>query len=121
MHSPVHGSVQGFGTVHGKYSSRSSAAGQHLRGLLGLFAGGMIRVRNNRDRRKTVQGTQEGDVLFIAKIEAEDGATVTFDKVLAVTNEGNFTFGKLLCRKHQRVGENIADAASQRRSDRLQV
>lgn len=37
---------------------------------------------------------QEGDVLFIEKIEAEDGAAVTFDKVLAVSSEGNVTFGK---------------------------
>lgn len=39
---------------------------------------------------------QEGDVLFIEKIEAEDGATVTFDKVLAVSSEGSVTFGKPL-------------------------
>ena len=39
---------------------------------------------------------QEGDVLFIEKIEAEDGATVTFDKVLAVSSEGSVTFGRPL-------------------------
>lgn len=39
---------------------------------------------------------QEGDVLFVEKIDAEDGSTVTFDKVLAVSNEGNVTFGKPL-------------------------
>ncbi|MGI6668873.1 MAG: 50S ribosomal protein L21 [Acetivibrionales bacterium] len=39
---------------------------------------------------------QEGDVLFIEKIDAEDGAEITFDKVLAVSNEGNVTFGKPL-------------------------
>ena len=39
---------------------------------------------------------QEGDVLFIEKLDAEDGATVTFDKVLAVSSEGNVTFGKPL-------------------------
>jgi len=37
---------------------------------------------------------QEGDVLFLEKINAEDGATVTFDKVLAVSSEGNVTFGR---------------------------
>lgn len=39
---------------------------------------------------------QEGDVLFIEKIDAEDGAEITFDKVLAVSSEGNVTFGKPL-------------------------
>ncbi|CAH1057957.1 MULTISPECIES: 50S ribosomal protein L21 [Paenibacillus] len=36
---------------------------------------------------------QEGDVLFIEKLEAEDGASVTFDRVLAVSNEGGLTAG----------------------------
>ncbi len=39
---------------------------------------------------------QEGDVVFVEKLDAEDGATVTFDKVLAVSNEGNVIFGKPL-------------------------
>lgn len=39
---------------------------------------------------------QEGDVVFVEKLEAEDGTIVTFDKVLAVSNEGNVTFGKPL-------------------------
>lgn len=39
---------------------------------------------------------QEGDIVFIEKLEAEDGAAVTFDKVLAVSNEGSVTFGKPL-------------------------
>lgn len=39
---------------------------------------------------------QEGDVVFVEKIEAEDGTVVTFDKVLAISNEGNVTFGKPL-------------------------
>ncbi len=39
---------------------------------------------------------QEGDVVFVEKIEAEDGTLVTFDKVLAISNEGNVTFGKPL-------------------------
>lgn len=39
---------------------------------------------------------QEGDVVFVEKIEAEDGAVLTFDKVLAISNEGNVTFGKPL-------------------------
>lgn len=39
---------------------------------------------------------QEGDVVFIEKLEAEEGAAVTFDKVLAISNEGNVTFGQPL-------------------------
>jgi len=39
---------------------------------------------------------QEGDVVFIEKLEAEDGAEVVFDKVLAVSGEGRLTFGKPL-------------------------
>lgn len=39
---------------------------------------------------------QEGDVVFIEKLDVEDGAAVTFDKVLAVSSEGNITFGKPL-------------------------
>ncbi|MCG8538893.1 MAG: 50S ribosomal protein L21 [Clostridia bacterium] len=36
---------------------------------------------------------QEGDTLFIEKIEAATGETVSFDKVLAVSNEGNLSVG----------------------------
>ncbi len=39
---------------------------------------------------------QEGDVVFVEKLDAEDGAVVTFDKVLAVSSEGSVTFGKPL-------------------------
>ena len=39
---------------------------------------------------------QEGDVVFVEKLEAEDGTVVTFDKVLAISDEGNVTFGKPL-------------------------
>ncbi len=39
---------------------------------------------------------QEGDVVFIEKLDAEDGEIVNFDKVLAVSIEGNVTFGKPL-------------------------
>ena len=35
----------------------------------------------------------EGDTLFIEKLEAEAGAAITFDKVLAVLNDGSATFG----------------------------
>ena len=35
----------------------------------------------------------EGDVLFIEKLNAEAGETVTFDKVLAVVFEDSQTFG----------------------------
>ena len=35
----------------------------------------------------------EGDTLFIEKLEVEAGAKVTFDKVLAVSNDAGFTAG----------------------------
>ena len=35
----------------------------------------------------------EGDVLFIEKLEAEAGETITFDQVLAVLNGESATFG----------------------------
>lgn len=36
---------------------------------------------------------QEGDVVFIEKLTAEEGSAVTFDKVLAVSKEGAVSFG----------------------------
>ena len=39
---------------------------------------------------------QEGDVIFIEKIDAGDGTEVTFDRVLAVSSEGSMAFGKPL-------------------------
>ncbi|ADM71460.1 50S ribosomal protein L21 [Paenibacillus sp. SEL3] len=36
---------------------------------------------------------QEGDVLFIEKLEANDGETVTFDRVLAVSGDNGLTAG----------------------------
>ncbi|MDK2799419.1 MAG: large subunit ribosomal protein [Clostridiales bacterium] len=36
---------------------------------------------------------QEGDVLFIEKLTAEEGSTVKFDKVLAVSKDGVMNFG----------------------------
>lgn len=36
---------------------------------------------------------QEGDVLFIEKLEAGDGESVTFDRVLAVSQENGLTIG----------------------------
>ena len=35
----------------------------------------------------------EGDVLFIEKLEAEAGETVTFDQVLVILGENEATFG----------------------------
>ena len=35
----------------------------------------------------------EGDVIFIEKLEAEAGATITFDRVLAVIDEDNSKIG----------------------------
>lgn len=39
---------------------------------------------------------QEGDVVFVEKLEAEEGAAVVFDKVLALSDAGNVTFGQPL-------------------------
>ena len=36
---------------------------------------------------------QAGDTIFVEKLGAEDGSTVTFDKVLAVGEEGNVKVG----------------------------
>lgn len=36
---------------------------------------------------------KEGDVIFIEKIEGENGAEISFDNVLAVGGEGTFTPG----------------------------
>lgn len=36
---------------------------------------------------------QEGDVVFIEKLFADEGSDFTFDKVLAVSDEGKLTFG----------------------------
>jgi large subunit ribosomal protein L21 len=37
----------------------------------------------------------QGDVLYLEKLDMEDGATVTFDKVLAIMNDdGTATIGK---------------------------
>ncbi|MCX7711614.1 MAG: 50S ribosomal protein L21 [Clostridia bacterium] len=36
---------------------------------------------------------QEGDVVFIEKLVADEGSVVTFDKVLAVSKENDVTFG----------------------------
>ena len=35
----------------------------------------------------------EGDVIFVEKLNVEDGETVTFDKVLAVVDEDESRFG----------------------------
>ena len=35
----------------------------------------------------------QGDTLFIEKLEAEAGAEITFDQVLAILNEDQATFG----------------------------
>ena len=34
-----------------------------------------------------------GDVIYVEKLDAEADSTITFDKVLAVGEEGNVTFG----------------------------
>lgn len=39
---------------------------------------------------------QEGDVVFVEKLTVEEGSTVNFDKVLAVSKEGTVNFGSPL-------------------------
>ena len=36
----------------------------------------------------------EGDVIFVEKLEGDAGSTISFDKVLAVVDGENATFGK---------------------------
>jgi len=36
---------------------------------------------------------QEGDVIFVDRLDSEENSTVSFDKVLAVSDEGNMSFG----------------------------
>jgi large subunit ribosomal protein L21 len=35
----------------------------------------------------------EGDVIFVEKLEVEEGSTITFDKVLAVSTDAGFKAG----------------------------
>lgn len=37
---------------------------------------------------------QEGDIVFMERLDAEEGSTVTFDKVLLVSDEGKTTVGE---------------------------
>lgn len=37
---------------------------------------------------------QEGDVVFMERLDAEEGTTVTFDKVLLVSDDGKTTVGE---------------------------
>jgi len=37
---------------------------------------------------------QEGDVVFLEKLEQEAGDVINFDKVLAYSNDGDFSVGK---------------------------
>ena len=41
---------------------------------------------------------QEGDVVFVEKLNAADGDTVTFDRVFAVSDGETFQVGTLLLR-----------------------
>ena len=36
---------------------------------------------------------QEGDVVFIEKLTQDEGSSLTFDKVIAVSNQENVSFG----------------------------
>lgn len=37
---------------------------------------------------------QEGDVVFVERLEANEGDVINFDKVLILSNEGNLNAGK---------------------------
>lgn len=37
---------------------------------------------------------QEGDIIFVEKMDSEVNSTVQFDEVVAVSNDGKFTAGK---------------------------
>ena len=68
---------------------------------------GAIRTRDSEPERKEFENLKyaiietggkqyrvtAGDVIFVEKLDVEAGATVTFDKVLAITGEGENTFG----------------------------
>ncbi len=49
-------------------------------------------ARNNRNGRKAIP-RGEGDVIYIEKLEAQSGDTVTFEKVLAIIDEAASLFG----------------------------
>ena len=49
---------------------------------------------------------QEGDVLFIEKLDVEEGSEITFDKVLAVSKDGSVSFGTPLV-KDASVGAKV--------------
>ena len=36
---------------------------------------------------------QEGEIIFVEKIEAAEGDTISFNTVLAASNDGNFVYG----------------------------
>ncbi len=36
---------------------------------------------------------KEGDIVFVEKLECEEGSTITFDKVIAVDSEAGFKLG----------------------------
>ena len=41
----------------------------------------------------------EGDVIYVEKLDVEAGATVKFDRVLAVIDEANTVFGTAAARR----------------------
>lgn len=50
----------------------------------------MYAIIENGGRQYKVQ---EGDVLFLDKLSGEEGESVTFDKVVAITDDGKMKFG----------------------------
>lgn len=51
---------------------------------------------------------QEGDTIFVEKIEANEGDTVEFDKVLLVSNEGKVTVGNPVV-ENAKVEANVVE------------
>lgn len=57
---------------------------------------------------------QEGDVVFVEKLTADEGDQVTFDKVLAVSNEGKVSFGNPLVADAKVEGKVLGQGKSKK-------
>ena len=56
----------------------------------------------------------EGDVIFVEKLAAEEGAAVTFDKVLAVIDEETSSFGALYVKGATVAGKVLKQGKSKK-------
>lgn len=57
---------------------------------------------------------QEGDVLKVEKLPAEEGAVVEFDRVLTVVNNGAVTIGRPVVEGAKVVGKVLEQARSKK-------